>query len=118
MHNSLGEVVRALAARDGVEAVVLFSAEGLPIEHAGPGHDDVDAIAALGATLAQQAERLGSAADRGELHLAVHEHEQGLVVLARAGRTEWLAVLAAADADVGPVLFDLRHHAPALGKLL
>ena len=31
---SLGEVVRGLAARDGVEAVLVLSADGLPIEHA------------------------------------------------------------------------------------
>jgi predicted regulator of Ras-like GTPase activity (Roadblock/LC7/MglB family) len=30
----LGEVVQSLAARDGVEAVLLLSGDGLPIEHA------------------------------------------------------------------------------------
>ena len=32
---SLGEVVRGLAARDGIEGVLMLSADGLPIEHAG-----------------------------------------------------------------------------------
>ena len=30
----LGEVVQSLAARDGVDAVLLLSGDGLPIEHA------------------------------------------------------------------------------------
>ncbi len=33
----LSEVVRELAARDGVEAVLVLSADGLPIEHAARG---------------------------------------------------------------------------------
>ena len=38
----LAEVVRGLAARDGVDAVVLVSPDGLPIDHAARGACDAD----------------------------------------------------------------------------
>jgi predicted regulator of Ras-like GTPase activity (Roadblock/LC7/MglB family) len=123
----LGDVLRTLAARDGVQAALLLSSEGLPIEHATGGHAagghaggafEPETVAALAATLAQYAARLGEGAARGELRTAVLDYSGGLVVLARAGSTDWLAILARPDADVGPLLYDLRHHGPALAGLL
>jgi hypothetical protein len=43
---------------------------------------------------------------------------EGLLVLAAVGAGDWLAILAQPDADVGPLLYDLRHHRPALAALL
>jgi len=114
----LGEVVQSLVARDGVEAVMLLSGEGLPIDHAARTAFDGEAVAALAATLAQHAGRLGQGAGRGALGTAVLDFEGGLLVLARAGTNDWLAILASPDADVGPLLFDLRRHGPALASLL
>jgi len=114
----LNEVVRSLAARDGVEAVLLLSGDGLPIEHAARDPFDSETVAALAATLVQHAERLGCSAARADLSTAVLEFGAGLLVLARAGAGDWLAVLASADADIGPLLFDLRQHRSALATLL
>jgi predicted regulator of Ras-like GTPase activity (Roadblock/LC7/MglB family) len=47
---SLGEVVRGLGARDGVEAVLVLSADGLPIEHTSRVTFEPEAVAALQAT--------------------------------------------------------------------
>ena len=113
----LADVLRGLAARDGVQGALLLSGEGLPIEHAG-GEVDTDAVAALAATLAQCAGRLGEGASRGELSVAVLDYERGPVVLARAGASDWLAILARPEADIGPLLYDLRRHGPALAGLL
>jgi len=114
----LGGVLRSLAARDGVQAVLLLSGEGLPIDHAASDAFDPETVAALAATLAQYAARLGDGAERGELETAVLDYAGGLIVLARAGREDWLAILARPEADVGPLLYDLRHHRPALAGLL
>ncbi len=113
----LADVLRGLAARDGVEGVLLLSGDGLPIERAGDGFEP-ETVAALGATLAQYAGRLGEDAERGELRVAVLDFARGPVVLARAGASDWVAVLARADADIGPLLYDLRQHGPALAGLL
>lgn len=115
----LGEVVKRLAARDGVDAVLLLSGDGLPIEHAARAPFDAETVAALGATLAQHGGRLGQGAARGQLLTAVLEYPEGLLVLSRAGSgDDWLAILATADADIGPLLFDLRQHRTALAALL
>jgi predicted regulator of Ras-like GTPase activity (Roadblock/LC7/MglB family) len=114
----LEELVRGLAARDGVQAVVLVSGDGLPIEHAAGIPVEAETVAALGATLGQHAVRLGEGAARGELHAAVLEYSGGLVVLARAGTGDWLALLTRRDTDIGPLLYDLRQHRPAIATLL
>jgi predicted regulator of Ras-like GTPase activity (Roadblock/LC7/MglB family) len=115
---SLSEVVRGLVGRDGVEAVLVLSADGLPIEHASRGPFDPDSLAALTATLAQYATRVGLGAARGALRNAVIEYERGLLVVAQVGAGDCLAILAAPEADIGPLLYDLRHHRPALTALL
>lgn len=114
----LGDVLRGIAARDGVQAALLLSAEGLPIEHAARGSFEPEPVAALAATLSQCAARLGEGAGRGAMRTAVLDYAGGLLLLARAGREDWLAILTEPEADVGPLLYDLRHHHPALARLL
>jgi predicted regulator of Ras-like GTPase activity (Roadblock/LC7/MglB family) len=113
----LADVLRGLAARDGVQGALLLSGEGLPIEHAGSAFEP-EAVAALAATLAQYAGRLGEGADRGELRAAVLDFARGPMVLARAGTSDWLAILARPETDIGPLLYDVRQHGPALAGLL
>jgi predicted regulator of Ras-like GTPase activity (Roadblock/LC7/MglB family) len=114
----LSEVVQKLAARDGVEGVLLLSGDGLPIEHAARSPLDAEAVAALAATVARHAGRLGEGAGLGEVATGVFEYGRGLLILARAGADDWLAVLAPADGDIGPLLYDLRQHRSALAMLL
>jgi predicted regulator of Ras-like GTPase activity (Roadblock/LC7/MglB family) len=114
----LGELVRGLAARDGVEAVLVLSSDGLPIEHASNAPFEAEPLAALTATLVQYATRLGLGADRGALRTAVLDFERGLLVVAQVGAGDCLAILAAPDANIGPLLYDLRQHRPALAALL
>lgn len=114
----LADVVRGLAAREGVEAVLVLSADGLPIEHASRGAFEAESLAALTATLGQYANRLGLGAGRGALRTAVLEYERGLLVVAQLGGGDGLAILAAPDANIGDLLYDLRQHRPALAELL
>jgi hypothetical protein len=115
---SLGEVVRGLAARDGIEAVLVLSADGLPIEHAARTPFEAETLAALTATLAQYATRLGLGAGRGALCTAVVEYERGLLVVAQIGPGDCLAILAQPEANVGEMLYDLRQHRPALAAAM
>jgi predicted regulator of Ras-like GTPase activity (Roadblock/LC7/MglB family) len=113
----LRDVVRALLGRDGVQAVVVLSADGLAIEQASRDSVDVDSLAALTATVVQYAARLGLGANAGVLRTAVLEYERALLVIAQIGTSECLAILAAPSTDVGPLLYDLRQHRPALAAL-
>lgn len=114
----LAALVRGLAARDDVEVVVLVSGDGLPIDHAARAAADAESIAALAATLGQHVVRFGQGTGRGEPGMAVLEYAAGLLVLVRAGSSDWLALLTRTDADVGTLLYDLRQHRPALAGLL
>jgi predicted regulator of Ras-like GTPase activity (Roadblock/LC7/MglB family) len=114
----LGDVVRGLAAREGVEAVLLLSADGLPIEHASRVPFEAESLAALTATLGQYATRLGLGAGRGALQTAVLEYERGVLIVAQMPGGDGLAILASPTADVGELLYDLRQHRPALAALL
>ena len=98
----LAEVVRGLAARDGVDAVVLVSPDGLPIDHAARGACDADALSAA----------------RGPLGRVVFEYAGGLALLSVLGDGNALLVLLAPDADAGTMLFDLGRMTPALASLL
>jgi predicted regulator of Ras-like GTPase activity (Roadblock/LC7/MglB family) len=111
-------VVRGLAARDGVEAVLLVSGDGLPIDHASSITFDAETVAALAATLAQHITRLGTGAGRGEIGAAVLEYEKGIIVLRRLPTGDSLAIFASTEADIGPLLHDVRQHGPSLAALL
>ena len=115
---NLTELVRGLAEREGVEAVLVLSADGLPIEHAARQSFDSESLAALTATLVQYATRLGLGSGRGALRNAVMEYDRALLVVAHIGTGDCLALLASAESDVGPILYDLRQHRPALAALL
>ena len=114
----LNDVVRGLSERGGVEAVLVLSSDGLPIEHAGRGAFDPESIAALTATLVQYATRLGAGAARGTLRTAVLEYEEGTLIVTRLGAGDCLAILARPQADLGSLLYDLRQYRPALAALL
>jgi predicted regulator of Ras-like GTPase activity (Roadblock/LC7/MglB family) len=114
----LNDVLRSLSEREGVEAVLVLSGDGLPIEHAARGPFDPESIAALTATVVQYATRLGTGAGRGSLRTAVLEYEGGTLVVSRLGAGDCLAILAQSQADLGPLLYDLRQHRPALSALL
>lgn len=114
----LSEVVRDLGTRPGVEAVLVLSADGLPIEHTARVPFEPEAVAALTATLIQYATRLGLGAGRGAARTSVIDFERGQLIVAQIGSGDSLAILAAPDADVGQLLYDLRQHRPALAELL
>ncbi len=114
----LAEVVRALAARDGVAAVVVVSPDGLPIDHASRQGCDADALSALAATLLRPAGRLGDTVGHGALARVVLEYAGGLAIIAVLSDGNALAVLTDSGSDAGTLLYDLRRHAPALNALL
>lgn len=115
----LRNVIEGLSQRPGVVAVALVSSDGLVIDRAMAGQGgDPDEVAALSATLAQQAATLGSASDRGAFQAGVFEYANGMVVVSQAGVGNYLVVLVDPGHNVGALLYDLRQHEPALAALL
>ena len=114
----LADVIQALAARAGVDAVVLVSPDGLPIQQGGDAVIDADALAALAATAVRHAGRLAEVAERGAWRTLLLEAEGGTLILSDAGAGNVLLLRVASDAPFGDLLFDLRQERPALGALL
>jgi predicted regulator of Ras-like GTPase activity (Roadblock/LC7/MglB family) len=114
----LADMLRALAARPGVDAAVLVSADGLPIQKAGDASVDGEALAALAATAARHAARLVEGAERGAWRTLLLEAEGGTIILSEAGAGNLLLLLVTADTAFGDLLYDLRRDRPSLGALL
>ncbi len=114
----LRDVVQGLAARPDVDAVVVLSSDGLPIDSAGRSGLDSEAVAALAATFANGAKRLGEAAECPGLGGTVMEFDERLAVLRPLGTEGHLFILAAKATNIGPLLFDLRRDASTLATLL
>ncbi len=116
--SSLSEVVRALADRPGVEAVVVASMDGLPIAHEGRASSDPDAMAALAAAAIRHASLLAEGSALGSVQTIAVEGDQGTLLVTPAAPGSWLLVLVEPDANFGQVLYDLRRHRSALATLL
>jgi len=112
------EVVQGFAGREGVEAVVVVSSDGLPIDQAIQEGLDAEAVAALTATVAQGARRLGQAIDGPGFTTGVLEFESRVVVFSEVGAENLLFLLLAPGINIGPLLYDLRRHGPAIASVL
>ena len=114
----LRDVVLGLAARPDVDAVVVVSSDGLPIDSAGRSLMDADAVAALAATFVNGARRLGQAAECEALTATVLEFDDRLALLRPLGSEGHLFILATRATNIGPLLHDLRRQAPELATIL
>ncbi len=114
----LRDVVQHLASRDGVDAVLVVSADGLPIDHAARSGVDADSLAAMLPALTQTAGQVGSAAQGGDLSGAVLEFGNRMLILSALNDGNHLLVLTAPETNIGSLLYDLRQHRPAIAELL
>jgi predicted regulator of Ras-like GTPase activity (Roadblock/LC7/MglB family) len=114
----LREVVQHLAERDGVEAVVVGSGDGLTIDQATRSGFDPETLAAMIPALTQTAGQVGTAASGGNLDNAVFEFGGRLLVLTALNEGNNLLVLTTAATNIGELLYDLRKHRPAIAELL
>ena len=113
----LRDVVRALATRLGVTAVMVVSGDGLTIDQAGTGLD-ADTVAALLPAIVSNARRLGQSAGQGELALGAFEYAGCAAVVATLGSDAILLVFCGKEVDIGQLLFDLSAHRTALAQLV
>jgi uncharacterized protein len=115
---TIRDLVRAIAEREGVEGVVVLGRDGLLIEAQTSGELDGEQLAALAPSLAGAADTLGEAAKRGPVITAVLEFERGLAVISALNAEAILLVAMSADADVAPLLFDLRRHRANIASIV
>ena len=115
---SIRDVVEAFGRREGVEAVIILGSDGLPIDsHTLPGTDP-EALAALIPSVLRACDQLGSSAGGGGLEMGVLEYGSGAAVVANLSADAKLLVLAAARANIGPLLYDLKRYRAEIAGLL
>ncbi|HTR19597.1 MAG TPA: roadblock/LC7 domain-containing protein [Gemmatimonadales bacterium] len=115
---TIRDLIQALGARDGVDAVVVAGRDGLPIDsHAANGIDPENLAAVLPAVIKGMQE-LGSAGARGDFGTAVLEFGRGLAVVSVLSADALLIILVRPSTNVGSLLFDLHRHRSAIAGLL
>lgn len=113
---SIQDLVRALRARDGVDAVVLLGRDGLVID-AQSGDADPERLAAIVPLAVGAAEELGMHAARGAVATMVLEYEQGVAIIAPIGADAVLLVLTTLP-ETGALLYELRRNRGRLATLV
>jgi predicted regulator of Ras-like GTPase activity (Roadblock/LC7/MglB family) len=114
---SLHSVLAALAERPDVAGAAVVSDEGLVIAASLPGGVEGDAVAALTVSAQRALGALAATVRHQPPDETVISSADGILALVRLGSATTLLVVAAAGADVGALLYDLRRHAPVLVAL-
>jgi predicted regulator of Ras-like GTPase activity (Roadblock/LC7/MglB family) len=115
---SIRDIVRALAQREGVDGVIVLGQDGLTIDAATSDGLDADGLAALVPSVVAACTQLGEAASRGEFGLSAVEYGGGLAIICVLTSEALLAVFVQANVNVGPLLYELHRHRPAIAALL
>jgi predicted regulator of Ras-like GTPase activity (Roadblock/LC7/MglB family) len=111
----LKEVIARWPTNGMVEAAAVVNEDGLLVHDAlNRGTDAAEAVAALTVELLRHARQLADAGARGALHAMVMEVDEGPVIVQPLDARHTLVIFAAAEQDLGPLLFDLRMHRDAL----
>lgn len=115
---TIRDLIQALGAREGVDAVVVVGRDGLPIDSMSANGIDPENVAALLPAAIKGLQDLGQAGSRGDFGTAVLEFGRGLAVVSVLSVDALLIVLVRPSTNVGSLLFDLRRHRSAIAGLL
>jgi uncharacterized protein len=115
---SLRELVAALAAREGVEAVVMLGRDGLVIDAGGAPGADVEGMAAMVPSVLAAAEEFGAHGQSGPLRTAILEYGDRVAAISSLTGDTALLVLARPGASLGTLLFELRRHREQIAALV
>ena len=115
---TIHDLVRALAQRDGVEAVVILGRDGLLIDTRTAGDLDGEHLAALTPAIVTAAEAIGQAAGRGSLVTTVIEYERGHAIMSAISPEAILLLIVHASTHLGALLYDLRRHRANIASLV
>lgn len=115
---TIHDLVRAIAQREGVEAVVILGRDGLLIDGRTTGDADVEHLAALTPVVVSAAEAIGQASGGGSLITAVLEYDRGMAVVSCISADALMIVLAHESANMGMLLYDLRRHRASIASLV
>ncbi|HET9066800.1 MAG TPA: roadblock/LC7 domain-containing protein [Gemmatimonadales bacterium] len=114
----LTDALETLAGRSDVAGALVVSDEGLVVAAAMPDGAELEAIAALAATAQRALASLSSAIGHGPASQTVLDGPDGSAVIVRLDSGATIVVLAAADGDLGDLLYAIRGSLPRLAGLV
>lgn len=114
---SIQDLVRALSARDGVEAVVLLGRDGLVVDAQSTSNVDAERLAALVPLVVGAADELAQQLRCGDPATIVLEYEQGVAIVSPLSAEAILLVLATLE-QTGSLLYELRRNRGRLATLV
>ena len=115
---TIRDVVQTLSGRDGVEAVILLSRDGLTIDAHASDSLDSDGLAAVEPAVVAACNRLGTSAGRGGFSTGVVEFEDGMALVAELTADAMLAMVFRPGTNIGSLLYELQRHRSAIAGLL
>lgn len=115
----LAEVLdRLMTDAPQIDAAALVSLDGFTMASALPDGMQEDRVGAMSAAILGLGERAAAELGKGKLSQVFIEGEQGYVMLIAAGDRAVLTCLAASDAKLGLVLYDMQDAADAIAAIL
>lgn len=115
----LVECLNGLIARSTeIQAAALVSLDGFTMASALPPGMQEDRVGAMSAAILGLGERAAVELGKGRLTQVFIEGDDGYVLLVNAGVRAVLTVLAAQDAKLGLVLYDMKSAAAEMGEIL
>ncbi|WP_068062177.1 roadblock/LC7 domain-containing protein [Nocardia xishanensis] len=118
--NALDWLLDGLVTRvPGAEHAMVLSADGLPVARSNElKREDSEHLAAIASALHSLARGVGTRFDKGQFRQTVVELEDGYMVVTEAGQGACLALLAAIDADLGIVAYQMNVIVGQVGTQL
>ncbi len=112
----LDDLVQRVA---GIDHVVLLSADGLLMGRARSlTQADAEHLSAVASGFQSLAKGTGWHFGRGDVHQTVVEMERGFLMVTSAGQGACLALLAAADSDLGMIAYEANRLVTRVGAYL
>jgi predicted regulator of Ras-like GTPase activity (Roadblock/LC7/MglB family) len=115
---TIRDVVQALARRQGVKAVIVLGHDGLPIDSHSRNGLDPEGVAAVVPALVTACGSIGAAAACGAFDSGVVEFDGGMALVTAVTPETLLAIVVDLETNIGPLLYEIRKHRPAIAKLL
>lgn len=108
------QVLNNLVEVEGINSVVLVGRDGFVIESAGDARIDPEAVGALVTVAFRSFEGMGNELKVGAATQIMSEFERSMVMAVAIGDDTILAVVAAANANLGSIRFQVKRYSREL----
>ena len=110
--------MQALNEREGVDGAFVIGTDGLTIDSAISGEVDGDTISALVPGVVKSCKEFSGLSEIGDFGSSVIEFGKGKLIISELSSEAILAVLVDGTTNLGPILYEVKQHQPAIAAIL